>query len=162
VSRTRGTATRVVVNDRIDVAVSAGADGAHLRSDGPSASRIRAIVPSGWWLGRSLHGAAEVDPLAPLDYWLFGTMFRTASKAADAPLQSLDALAKVVRAAAPRPVWVIGGVTTGNVGSCLRAGAAGVAAIGAFLAPRAVAGSVRRAVAAMREAVADDFGKLVQ
>ena len=162
VQRTRSMPTRVVVNDRIDVAVAAAADGAHLKSDGPAAGRVRAMAPPGWSIGRSVHSPTEVDSSAPLDYWLFGTMYRTLSKGADAPVQSLAALAAVVQAAGTRPVWVIGGVTTENAGPCLRAGAAGVAAIGAFLEPRAGAGAVGRAVAAMRRAVAADFGKLVQ
>ena len=162
VQRTRSTATRVVVNDRVDVAVAAGADGAHLTSDGPPVARVRLMAPSGWSIGRSVHSPAEVDSAAPLDYWLFGTMYRSLSKGADARLQSLAALAAVVRAAGARPVWVIGGMTIENVGPCVRAGAAGVAAIGAFLEPRAGAGAVARAVAAMRRAVAADFGKLVQ
>ena len=162
VRRTRGTPTLVVVNDRVDVALAAGADGAHLKSDGPTAARVRAIVPPGWRLGRSIHAAADVDPSAPVDYWLFGTMYRSRSKAADAPVQSTETLAAAVRAAAPRPVWVIGGVTAANVAPCLAAGAAGVAAIGAFLDPRGGPGAVARAVAAMRAAVAADFGKLVQ
>lgn len=162
VRRTRGTPTLVVVNDRVDAAMAAGADGAHLKSDGPAAARVRAIVPPGWRLGRSIHAAADVDPSAPIDYWLFGTMYRSRSKTADAPVQSMETLTAAVRAAAPRPVWVIGGVTAGNAAPCLAAGAAGVAAIGAFLDPRGGRGAVGRAVAAMRAAVAADFGKLVQ
>lgn len=162
VRRTRGTPTRVIVNDRLDVAMAVGADGAHLRGDGPATARVRANAPPGWLLGRSIHAAADLEPSAPVDYWLFGTMYRSDSKPADAPVQSIDALAAVVRAAAPTPVWIIGGVTSGTVGPCLRAGAAGVAAIGAFLEPHATPGAVGRAVAAMRLAVAADFRKLVQ
>src|SRR5262249_53719621 len=66
VQRTRGTATRILVNDRVDVAMTTAADGAHLRSDGPPAARIRAIAPSGWCIGRSIHAAAEVDASAPV------------------------------------------------------------------------------------------------
>lgn len=160
VKRTRGTPTSVLVNDRVDVALAAEADGVHLRSDGPPAARVRPIVPSGWRIGRSIHAAADVEAASPINYWLFGTMYPTASKAANAPVQSLDALETVVRTAAPTPVWVIGGITTETAAACVRAGAAGVAAIGAFLRPHA--GEVGRAVAAMRQAVAGDFGKLVQ
>jgi thiamine-phosphate pyrophosphorylase len=162
VGRTRGMAVRVLVNDRPDVAVAAGADGVHLRSGGPPAGRVRALAPAGWWIGRSIHAAGDVDLAAPVDYWLFGTMFTSASKAAGAPVQSIAALAGVVRAAAPTPVWVIGGVTPETAPACLAAGAAGLAAIGAFLEPGAGPGAVAARVASMRRAVAADFGKLVQ
>jgi thiamine-phosphate pyrophosphorylase len=161
VGRTRQTGTLVLVNDRVDVAIASGADGVHLRSDGPAPARVRTAAPPGWILGRSIHAEADVDRSAPVDYWLFGTMYPSVSKGAGAPVQSLEAVAAVARAAAPRPVWVIGGVTVDNVSACLRAGAAGIAAIGAFLGSPAP-GAVGRAVAAMRQTVAADFGKLVQ
>lgn len=156
-ARARGTSTRVVVNDRADVALAAGADGVHLRSDGPPVDRVRAIGPRGWIVGRSIHGEAEVPAHAAADYLLFGTVFASASKGESAPWQGLEGL----RHAASRskaPMLAIGGITAQNAASCLVAGAAGIAAIGAFLG----SGAVADRVAAMRRAFAAHFDNLLQ
>src|SRR5580692_4237782 len=73
VRRMRGTVTRVVVNERADVARAADADGVHLRSDGPPVDRIRGWGPPAWWVGRSIHSAAEGEGQQSADYLLFGT-----------------------------------------------------------------------------------------
>ncbi|HEV3140650.1 MAG TPA: thiamine phosphate synthase, partial [Vicinamibacterales bacterium] len=54
-----GTATRVVVNDRVDVAIACGADGVHLRGDSMPADAVRAIAPRGFLVGRSVHTAEQ-------------------------------------------------------------------------------------------------------
>jgi thiamine-phosphate pyrophosphorylase len=163
VRRTRGTATRVVVNERADVARVAGADGVHLRSDGPPVDRIRAWGPPTWWVGRSIHSAAEGEGHQSADYLLFGTMFPSTSKPAGAPVAGLAALGEAVRASAA-PIWAIGGVTPETARACIDAGARGVAAIAAFLddGDGTTAGAVRARIEAMRRAVAHDFGKLVE
>ena len=62
---TRGTATRVVVNDRLDVALACGADGVHLRGDSIAGRRgARAIAPPGFLIGRSVHGVDEAAQAA--------------------------------------------------------------------------------------------------
>src|SRR5207302_8828444 len=60
----RGTATRILVNDRLDIALAARADGVHLRSDSISAAAVRRIAPSGFLVGRSGHGEAEASGVA--------------------------------------------------------------------------------------------------
>jgi thiamine-phosphate pyrophosphorylase len=55
----RSTFARVIVNDRLDVALAAGAHGVHLRSDSMPAGRVRAVVPRGFLIGRSVHAAGE-------------------------------------------------------------------------------------------------------
>jgi thiamine-phosphate diphosphorylase len=121
-------ATRVLVNDRADVALVAGAHGVHLRADGPPVARIRAFGPAGWIVGRSTHAADAVarDP----DYVVFGPVFSTASKPG-APAAGLDALRAIV-AVTPAPVIAIGGIDMPGAAACIEAGAAGVAAIGLF------------------------------
>ena len=132
-SAVAGCATRVVVNDRVDIALAAGAAGVHLKNGGPSPARVRAIVPAGWLVGRSverpddLHRAEQVDGL---DYLVCGTVFETASKPGRRPL-GIGGLAAVARASA-LPVLAIGGVDSGNAARVAEAGAAGVAAIGVF------------------------------
>src|SRR3989442_3557018 len=66
VNVTRGSATRVVVNDRVDVALACGADGVHLRGDSMAAGRLRRMTPDGFLIGCSVHAVDEaVAGVAP-------------------------------------------------------------------------------------------------
>jgi len=124
---------RIVVNDRADVAVAAGAAGVHLRADGPPVTRARSLGPAGWLVGRSIHdaGAAEASDA---DYLIFGTVFGTRSKPAGSPVAGVEALGGAC-ARTSVPVLAIGGLTPARASVCRAAGAAGIAAIGAFLPP---------------------------
>ena len=133
VEATRGTRTRIVVNDRVDVAMAAGAHGVHLRGDSVPASRVREIVPPGFIIGRSVHAvdeAVQVSQGGGLDYLLFGPVFPTSSKPG-VPGVGPQALATVAAATA-LPVLAIGGVTLDTIGPLAATGAAGFAAIGLF------------------------------
>ncbi len=133
VDRTRTTSARVVVNDRPDVALAAGADGVHLKDDARCAPRVRALGPRGWILGRSVHdvpGARRATQSGAIDYLLAGTVFASASKPGRRPL-GLDALRGIVRASS-RPVLAIGGVTADDGAVVAATGAAGVAGIRLF------------------------------
>jgi thiamine-phosphate diphosphorylase len=125
--------TAVVVNDRTDVALAAGAAGVHLRADSVPADRLRRLVPEGFLIGRSVHSAAEAAKAADsgVDYVVMGTTFATASKEEGMPLAGIDGLADACRAGRV-PVLAIGGVTADNVREVAAAGAAGIAAIGLF------------------------------
>ena len=134
VAATAATAARVLVNDRVDVAIVAGAAGVHLRADSPPASRVRAIVPKGFVIGRSVHTRAEVDAAIAdggADYLLFGTVFPSAGKPQGHPVAGLDALREVC-AATTLPVIAIGGMTEARAAAAVGAGAAGVAAVEFF------------------------------
>jgi thiamine-phosphate diphosphorylase len=133
VAAVRGTRARVLVNDRVDAAIAAGAHGVHLRGDSVAAGRVRAIVPQAFLLGRSVHSAdeaARVTEAGDLDYLIFGPVFATISKPGADPAGT-NALAAVV-AATPLPVIGVGGVTEETAPAVVRTGAAGVAAIGLF------------------------------
>ena len=135
VDAVRGSRTRVLVNDRVDVALAAGAHGVHLRADSMPAARVRALCPAGFLVGRSVHARDEAIAAAAaggLDYLLFGTVFATTSKPGRAPA-GLDALAAVA-SAVTIPVLAVGGVTPDKVEQVVMAGAAGFAAIGMFAA----------------------------
>src|SRR5690242_20654613 len=81
VGATHGSSTRVVVNDRLDVALSAGAGGVHLRGDSIPAARVRALAPAGFLVGASVRTAGEaVDAARWCDYLAAGTVFPTNSK----------------------------------------------------------------------------------
>jgi thiamine-phosphate pyrophosphorylase len=128
----RGSETRVVVNDRVDVAVACGADGVHLRHDSISAETLRTIAPAGFLVGRSVHGVAEAREAGPVDYLIAGAVFATPSKPAATPLLGLDGLAEVVQAVAV-PVLAIGGISRDRLDEVASTGAAGVAGIGLFI-----------------------------
>ena len=135
VDAVRGSRARVVVNDRVDVALAAGAHGVHLRADSMPAARVRTLCPPGFLVGRSVHGLDEAEgcrrgrrPRLPA----FGTVFATASKPgrAAAGTSALAAVAAAVRV----PVLAVGGVTPDNLDEVAAAGASGFAAIGMFAA----------------------------
>jgi thiamine-phosphate diphosphorylase len=135
VDAVRGTRARVLVNDRVDVALAAGAHGVHLRADSMPAPRVRALCPPGFVVGRSVHTRDEAVAAAAgggLDYLLFGTVFATASKPGRVPA-GLSALADVALAVS-LPVLAVGGITPDKVDEVVGAGAAGFAAIGMFAA----------------------------
>jgi thiamine-phosphate pyrophosphorylase len=135
VAAVRGTRTRVVVNDRLDVALAAGAHGVHLRADSFAAAAVRRVAPRPFLVGRSIHSVEEAvaaDRNA-LDYLIFGTVFETSSKPgrAAAGLQRLSD----ATAATALPVLAVGGVTRERLGDVIAAGASGGAGISLFDTP---------------------------
>lgn len=129
------TRTPLLVNDRVDIARAAGAAGVHLRGDSPSAARVRAVVPPGFVIGRSVHALHEIDAVISeggCDYLMFGTVFPSAGKPADHPVAGLELLAEACRRS-PLPVIAIGGITPDREDEVARAGAAGLAAVGWFM-----------------------------
>lgn len=129
----RGTGARILVNDRVDVAIAGGAHGVHLRGDSVAAARVRAIAPEAFVVGRSVHTIDEARDAARdggLDYLLFGTVFETPSKPGAAAVGT--AMLAEVSGSTALPVLAVGGVILERVPELARAGAAGVAAIGLF------------------------------
>jgi thiamine-phosphate diphosphorylase len=128
-----GTRARVLVNDRLDVALAAGAHGVHLPGHGVAAMRARRVAPRGFLIGRSIHHASEAARVAAeggLDYLVFGAVFPTPSKTGVAPA-GVEGLAAAA-AAVHLPVLAIGGVTSDRAHEIAHAGAAGAAAIAMF------------------------------
>jgi thiamine-phosphate pyrophosphorylase len=139
-----GSATRVVVNDRLDVALTCGAHGVHLRSDSIPPERARTLAPPGFLVSRSVHDAGEAArTAADVDWLIAGTVFATSSKPPEHTRLGLDGLRAVVRSVRV-PVLAIGGITTDRLAGVAAAGAAGFAAIGLFCgampAPHVIAG----------------------
>ena len=152
-----GTSTKVVVNDRADVAVAARGDGVHLRSDSIAAPAVRPLLHEGALIGRSVHSVAETAAIAGaggVDYYVFGSVYQSASKAPGHPLAGLDEFSAAARAAAGNPMFAIGGMTVERAAEVARRGAAGIAAIGLFVPPRGASAEkhVRTIVAALRRA----------
>ena len=153
VDAARGSGSLVLVNDRLDVALAAGAAGVHLRSSSAPAPVMRRCLPSGFLLGRSVHAASEAARAAAeggVDYLTMGTVYASASKPGRAPC-GVGALAAATRAVR-LPVLAIGGVTVDNAREVMDAGAAGVAAIGLFTEPGPAGGfdAIRATVAEIR------------
>ena len=130
--------TRVLVNDRLDVALSEHAGGVHLGETSlplPEAKRlVKAQAPSlDFLIGISCHSleAARSAGSGGADYLFFGPIFPTPSKAAFGAPHGLDRLGEVCRAVAI-PVLAIGGISLANASACLAAGASGIAAIRLF------------------------------
>jgi thiamine-phosphate pyrophosphorylase len=134
VDAVRGTRTRILVSDRVDIAIAAGAHGVHLRGDSAPARRVRALAPSSFLIGRSVHTRDEIAQVCidgGVDYLLFGTVFATTSKP-DRPSAGLQSLTDAVHVAATLPVLAIGGMSLDTVGRLPATGCAGFAAIGQF------------------------------
>ena len=127
----RGTRARVIVNDRLDVALASRAHGVHLKGKSIPTARARTIAPAGFLIGRSVHDADEaVTAGESADYVIFGTVFETLSKPGR-PAAGCSALGAAARATTV-PVLAVGGVNVDNAADVARAGASGVAAIGLF------------------------------
>lgn len=127
VEQARGTKTRILVNDRSDVALAAGAFGVHLRANAVAPSRLKELLP---FVAVSCHTPDEVERAAGegADLVVFGPIFATPHKGAAIGLEPLREAARRVRI----PVFALGGVTRQNAAECLAAGAAGLAGIRLF------------------------------
>ncbi|MGE5190044.1 MAG: thiamine phosphate synthase [Gemmatimonadota bacterium] len=136
-------AARLLVNDRLDVAYAAGADGVHLGGGSIPVGEARALLGTRALIGRSAHtiGEAVAAERDGADFATFGPVYATPSKAAYGPPVGVAALAAAC-AAVTIPVFALGGVGPANMNEALRAGAFGVALISGVVAaadPRAAA-----------------------
>ena len=102
--RARGSATRIVVNDRLDVALIAGAHGVHLRGESYSPAAARVLSPGGFLVGRSVHSASAAASAAEADYLVIGTVFATPSKPGATP-SSGRANSRARPPPRPPPCW---------------------------------------------------------
>jgi len=133
-----GATCRILVNDRLDVALAAGADGVHLGESGLPVAEVRRYLQEHnkgrqFLLGVSTHAVTSVQEAQAngADYAIFGPVFATPSKLQYGPPLGLRDLAAGCTVAAI-PVFAIGGITLENARECVAAGAAGVAAIRLF------------------------------
>jgi thiamine-phosphate pyrophosphorylase len=133
-SLTSGTGTRLLVNDRADVAREGGADGVHLTTTSLPAAVVREKFGSGFLIGVSTHLREEVRAAqsSGADFAVFGPVFDTESKRIFGEPKGLEKLREVTAEAGDFPVVAIGGITLDNVAECFAAGASGIAAIRLF------------------------------
>lgn len=147
---TRGRAA-LIINDRLDVALAAQADGLHLPETSISVADSRAIAPPHLMLSKAVHdapGAAAADAEGA-DMLVLGTVFDTVSKpgAATGGLTLVREVTRGLRA----PVLAIGGIRAANAGAVIEAGASGVAVISAIMSaedPEAAARELKQAMLA--------------
>jgi len=131
---TRGSSTRLLVNDRFDVALAAGADGVHLTSVSLPTRVVREACGPEFVIGVSTHSVAEARRARDggADFIVFGPVFETESKRGFGPPQGLQKLQEVVTELEGFPVLAIGGITSDNLESCLALGASGFGGISWF------------------------------
>ncbi len=134
----RATDARVLINDRLDVALAAGAAGVHLGHESTPAREVvrwcrAGNAPAEFLVGVSCHHIEEAREAesAGAGYIFFGPVYATPSKESFGPPQGVAKLGEVCRAVR-LPVIAIGGVNEESAPECLRAGAAGIAAIRLF------------------------------
>ena len=142
---TRDTVTRLLVNDRADIARAAGADGVHLATRSLPPQIIRQTFGPNFLIGVSTHSLEEARTARDggADFAVFGPVFETASKAQYGPPAGLERLSQVTSAFAPFPILALGGVSLENASQCLDAGARGIAAISLFSDPAELAAVAR-------------------
>ena len=151
VTEVRPAGAHVLVNERTDVALAAGADGVHLKSNAPAVSDVRRVVPAEFLIGQSVHTqeeAAAVEAAGGCDYLFYGTVFPSSSKPSDHPIAGVAALAAVCRRVRI-PVVAIGGISIELAPQVMSAGAAGVAAIALFSESGDIGATVRSLRAAL-------------
>jgi thiamine-phosphate pyrophosphorylase len=153
------TGVPLLVNDRVDVALAAGADGVHLGRDDLDPRTARELLGSKAIIGATVRSDSDVDALAPeaIDYVCIGGVFATASKDNPDPpigVAGLTRLMRRVRERAPViPIGAIAGIDERNAAEVIRAGADGVAVVSAVTAaddPEAAARRLRAIVDAAK------------
>ena len=134
----------VFINDRLDIAMVAGARGVHLGADDLAPALARRVVPREFIIGASVGEDGEIARGALADYWGIGP-FRTTSTKADAgPALGVAGVSRLLSAAGGRPCVAIGGILPGDVATLRAGGFAGVAVVSGILGAEDVEGAARR------------------
>jgi thiamine-phosphate pyrophosphorylase len=146
---TRGTETRLLINDRADIARAARADGCHLTTRSLDTSVIRRAFGTDFLIGVSTHSLAEARAARDrgADFAVFGPVFDTPSKHAYGAPVGLESLREAAHKLSPFPLLALGGIALENSSEVSRTGASGVAAIRLF----ADAQKLEATVAAIRD-----------
>ncbi|HET6669809.1 MAG TPA: thiamine phosphate synthase [Pyrinomonadaceae bacterium] len=131
---TRKSETRLLVNDRADIARAAGAAGVHLTTRSLGADVVRRTFGRDFLIGASTHSLEDARAArdSNADFAVFGPVFTTESKETYGAPQGLAKLAAVARELAPFPIIALGGIDLDNLKACSEAGASGIAGISIF------------------------------
>jgi thiamine-phosphate pyrophosphorylase len=151
----------LIINDRVDVALAAGADGVHLGGDDLDCATARRLLGPRAIIGATVRNRSDVDALAPgaIDYVCVGGVFATKSKDNPDPpigIGGLTRLVQLVRARAPGlPVGAIAGIDESNAAEVIRAGADGIAVVSAVAAAPNPEAAARRLLELVDRALAE-------
>lgn len=142
----------VIVNDRADVALLAGAAGVHVGQDDLAPAAARRLLGAAATVGYSTHTVLQIEAAVqePVTYIAVGPIFGTATKATGYEAVGLELVAEAARRARGLPVVAIGGITLENAAQVIAAGASGVAVISDLLAGGDPAARVRSFVEALK------------
>jgi thiamine-phosphate pyrophosphorylase len=129
----REAGTKLLINDRVDVALLSGADGVHLGDEDLSPEAAREILGESAILGLSTHGVEEarLADRAPVDYVAIGPIFETSTKTSGRSTLGVEG-ARAVREVVSKPLVAIGGITLERAPALFEAGIDGVAVISAL------------------------------
>ena len=133
VARSHG--VKIIINDRIDIALVVNADGVHLGQDDVPPERARAIMGPKAIIGFSTHSIEQAHRAArlPVDYIAIGPVFSTLTKDNADPVVGLDGVAAVKDKIGVLPLVAIGGINSANIADVLSSGADSAAMIGALI-----------------------------
>jgi thiamine-phosphate pyrophosphorylase len=124
---------RLIVNDRVEVALATGAHGLHIGQGDGDPAKVRARIPADMLLGLSVETEAQARAIpAGVDYIGAGPVRATPTKPDHAAPVGFDGLARIV-AAAGLPAYAIGGLTPGDASEAKAAGASGMAVVSAVV-----------------------------
>lgn len=153
VAALRPTGVPVIINDRPDIALAAGAAGVHVGQGDLPASIVRQLLGPDAIVGLSITEAGQLAdvPWDCVDHLGAGPVFSTATKADAAPAMGLPGLTAIC-ARARCPVVAIGGIGLAEAAACIQAGAAGVAVVSAIAAAPDPIEASRRLASAVQEA----------
>jgi thiamine-phosphate pyrophosphorylase len=139
----------VLVNDRPDIALAAGAAGTHLGPEDIPARLVRRIVPPGFIIGTSVGSDAEVESAGPADYWGVGPWRTTTTKGDAGPALGPAGFRGIVELSGDRGCVAIGGVRPEDVPTVMASGGKGVAVVSGILDSDDVEAAARRYAAAI-------------
>lgn len=142
----RAAGARLIINDRVDVALALGADGVHLGQTDVPVDAARRLLGDEPLIGFSTHNLPQVQEAMglPIDYLAFGPIFSTTTKSNPDPVAGLTALARIRAAAGSIPLVAIGGISPSNIREVFQSGANSVAVISAILSnPALIAKNLR-------------------
>jgi thiamine-phosphate diphosphorylase len=139
----------LIVNDRIDIALAAEADGAHIGQADIPAAAARQLLGPDRILGLSVATVGEaLEHSSLVDYLSVSPVFATPTKPDAGPGVGLAGLRAIVTAGAPVPAIGIGGINLANAAACIATGAAGVAVVSAVVSAPDVEAAARALLAA--------------
>ena len=144
---------RIIINDRVDIALAVGADGVHLGQHDMPPHAARAILGAEALIGFSTHNPAQAVGACqlPIDYLAIGPIFPTSSKTDPDPVVGLAGLNEVRRQVGDFPIVAIGGISAENIEDVFKEGADCAAVLGAVLAdPASIASNLERLISLAR------------